>query len=60
MTTLLVGFDSARTANHKGALVGVLHAQDGTFKELGSPYGSMNALTPELTITTYCLPLRPR
>lgn len=37
MTTLLVGFDSAWTANHRGALVGVLHVKDGTFKELGSP-----------------------
>lgn len=37
MTTLLVGFDSAWTANHRGALVGVLHVQGGTFKELGSP-----------------------
>lgn len=37
MTTLLVGFDSAWTATNSGALVGVLRAADGTFRELGSP-----------------------
>ena len=37
MTTLLVGFDSAWTPTHFGALVGVLRADDGTFQELGSP-----------------------
>jgi hypothetical protein len=33
MTTLLVGFDSAWTRNHRGALVGVLQLDDGTFHE---------------------------
>lgn len=37
MTTLLVGFDSAWTPTHSGALVGVLRSDDGTFRELGSP-----------------------
>ncbi|MFY9826163.1 MAG: DUF429 domain-containing protein [Thermoanaerobaculia bacterium] len=37
MTTLLVGFDSAWTPNHSGALVGVLQLDDGTFHELGPP-----------------------
>jgi predicted RNase H-like nuclease len=37
MTTLLVGFDSAWTSTNLGALVGVLHFDDGTFHELGPP-----------------------
>jgi predicted RNase H-like nuclease len=37
MTTLLVGFDSAWTPTNSGALVGVLRADDGTCRELGSP-----------------------
>ena len=37
MTTLLVGFDSAWTPNNSGALVGVLHSDDGTFHDLGPP-----------------------
>lgn len=37
MTTLLVGFDSAWTPTKFGALVGVLHRDDGTFRELGPP-----------------------
>jgi len=37
MTTLLVGFDSAWTRNYRGALVGVLQLDDGTFHELGPP-----------------------
>jgi len=37
MTTLLVGFDSAWTPTNSGALVGVLHLDDGTFRELGPP-----------------------
>lgn len=36
-TTLLVGFDSAWTANNSGGLVGVLHSDDGNVRELGSP-----------------------
>ena len=35
MTTLLVGFDSAWTLTNSGALIGVLHHDDGTFQELG-------------------------
>jgi predicted RNase H-like nuclease len=35
--TLLVGFDSAWTAINSGALVGVLHFEDGTFHGLGAP-----------------------
>jgi predicted RNase H-like nuclease len=37
MTTLLVGFDSAWTHKNSGALVGVLHSDDGTFHEFGPP-----------------------
>jgi len=37
MTTLLVGFDSAWTPTNSGAIVGVLRADAGTFRELGSP-----------------------
>jgi predicted RNase H-like nuclease len=37
MTALLVGFDSAWTPTNSGALVGVLHLDDGTFHELGPP-----------------------
>jgi len=37
MTTLLVGIDSAWTRTKRGALVGVLHLDDGTFHELGPP-----------------------
>ncbi len=37
MTTLLVGFDSAWTPTNSGALVGVVHSDDGTFHELGPP-----------------------
>jgi predicted RNase H-like nuclease len=38
MTMLLVGFDSAWTPTNSGALVGVLRANDGTLRELGSPH----------------------
>ena len=48
MTTLLVGFDSAWTATNSGALVGVLHRDDGMFHELGPPriadYGDAEAV----------------
>jgi predicted RNase H-like nuclease len=37
MVTLLVGFDSAWTAANSGALVGVLHLDDGKFRSLGAP-----------------------
>ena len=37
MTTLLVGFDSAWTSTNSGALVGVLHSEDGTVHGLGVP-----------------------
>jgi predicted RNase H-like nuclease len=37
MTTLLVGFDSAWTPTNSGALVGGLHCDDGTFRDLGIP-----------------------
>jgi predicted RNase H-like nuclease len=37
MTTLLVGFDSAWTPTHSGALVGALCLDDGTFRALGPP-----------------------
>lgn len=37
MTMLLVGFDSAWTPTNSGSLVGVLRADDGSFRELGSP-----------------------
>lgn len=37
MSTLLVGFDSAWTPTNSGALIGVLRADDSTFKELGAP-----------------------
>ena len=37
MTTLLVGFDSAWTPTNSGAVVGVLHFDDGTFHGLGAP-----------------------
>ena len=36
-TTLLVGFDSAWTANNSGGIVGVLRAEDAKVSELGSP-----------------------
>lgn len=39
MTTLLVGFDSAWTPTKRGALVGLVRADDGTFKELDIPRG---------------------
>lgn len=35
--TLLVGFDSAWTPSNSGAIIGVLHRDDGTFCELGPP-----------------------
>lgn len=37
MKTLLIGFDSAWTANNSGAIVGVIKEQNGTFRELGEP-----------------------
>jgi predicted RNase H-like nuclease len=37
MTTLLVGFDSAWTPSNSGALVGMLHLDDGKFHEIGLP-----------------------
>jgi len=48
MTTLLFGFDSAWTPTNSGALVGVLHRDDGTFHEFGPPriadYGEAEAV----------------
>ena len=37
MTIALVGFDSAWTRTNKGALVGLLRRDDGTFHDLGPP-----------------------
>ena len=37
MSELLIGFDSAWTAGNKGALVGVIRHEDGTFESLGLP-----------------------
>ena len=37
MTTLLVGFDSAWTPTNSGALIGVIHLDDGSFHGLGTP-----------------------
>ena len=37
MNTLLVGFDSAWTATNSGAIAGLVHRDDGTFLELGTP-----------------------
>lgn len=37
MNTLLVGFDSAWTATNSGALSGLVHRDDGTFLEIGTP-----------------------
>jgi predicted RNase H-like nuclease len=37
MSTLLVGFDSAWTATNSGAIAGLVHRDNGTFLELGSP-----------------------
>jgi predicted RNase H-like nuclease len=37
MTTLLVGFDSAWTHSHTGAVVGVLYGTDGCCRDLGPP-----------------------
>jgi predicted RNase H-like nuclease len=36
-TTLLVGFNSAWTANNSGALAGILRSNDGKFRELDPP-----------------------
>lgn len=36
-TTLLIGFDSAWTADNSGALAGVLRSDNGKFHELGLP-----------------------
>jgi len=35
--TLLIGFDSAWTRKNRGAIVGVVLKEDGTFRELGQP-----------------------
>jgi predicted RNase H-like nuclease len=37
MSTLLVGFDSAWTANNAGAVVGALRCDDGSYRALGPP-----------------------
>src|SRR5262245_23114609 len=37
LTTLLVGFDSAWSVTNSGAIAGLVHRDDGTFLELGSP-----------------------
>lgn len=37
MTTLLVGLDSAWTPTNFGGLIGVLHLDDGTFRDLDPP-----------------------
>jgi predicted RNase H-like nuclease len=37
VNTLLVGFDSAWTATNSGAIAGLVHRDDGTFLELGTP-----------------------
>jgi len=35
--TRLIGFDSAWTRKNRGAIVGVVRKEDGTFRELGQP-----------------------
>lgn len=37
ITTLIIGFDSAWSDNNRGAIVGVLRKQDGTYLSLGEP-----------------------
>jgi len=37
LANLLVGFDSAWTANNSGAIAGLIHLDDGTFSEIGAP-----------------------
>lgn len=37
MKTLLIGFDSAWTSKKRGAVVGVVHKGDSSFRELGPP-----------------------
>jgi predicted RNase H-like nuclease len=37
VNTLLVGFDSAWTPTNSGAIAGLVHRDDGTFLELGTP-----------------------
>lgn len=58
MTTLLVGFDSAWTATNSGALVGVLRADDGKIRELGSPQ-VVNYREAERTILDWQAQLQP-
>ncbi len=58
MTTLLVGFDSAWTPTNSGALVGVLRADDGSFRELGSPQ-VVNYRQAESTILNWQSQMKP-
>ena len=58
MSTLLVGFDSAWTPTNSGAIVGVLRAGDGTFRELGSPQ-VVNYREAENTIAAWQLQQKP-
>jgi hypothetical protein len=37
MSTLLIGFDAAWTANHSGAIAGALRGSDGRWVEIGLP-----------------------
>src|SRR5687767_4692039 len=55
---LLVGFDSAWTATNSGAIVGVLRADDGTFRELGSPE-TVNYEKAEALIQAWQAELKP-
>jgi predicted RNase H-like nuclease len=58
VTTLLVGFNSAWTAANFGAIVAVLHREDGTFRELGPPR-SVNYGEAEATILQWQEEQRP-
>jgi predicted RNase H-like nuclease len=58
MTTLLIGFDSAWTAQKSGAIIGVIRPGDGRLVELGPPQ-AVNFLQAEELITTWQAKFKP-
>src|ERR1035441_2178549 len=58
MRTLLIGFDSAWTADRSGAIVGVIHSDDAKLAEFGPPQ-AVNFLQAWELITTWQAEFKP-
>jgi hypothetical protein len=58
VTTLLIGFDSAQTAQNSGGLVGGLRSDNGTISKLGPP-GMVNYTQAQEAILDWQAELTP-